>query len=593
MRKILAILVLICGLGTISSCQKENMDIEVTGVSIDKSLVLGIGQVRQLTATILPENATENVDLVWSSSNSEVASVDASGKVTALKEGEAIISVQVKNKSIKDDCAVTVQAEVDNDIVFEDEKLAALVLAFDTNNDGKLQESEAKQVTQLNISGNEIKSLKGIEYFTALEILDCSLNSIKELDVTKNVALKELYCRNNVIETLDLTTLENLQVLNCSSNRLSSIDVSKNTKLVKLRCGMNSGSGYENLGITSVDVSNNPDLEILDVYYLNLSSLDVTNNPKLKILDMSYCCHVMWNLKPVEELDLSNNPDLEELRCVSSNYPDFGLNSLDVTNNPKLRVLSTYGNPKIAKLDLSKNTELTSLNCSHNSLSELDLTNCPKLDTLSCEYNNIVKLDLTKSVALTYVNCANNQIDGLDLSNTQLGYLLAQDNQIATINMGDKTFDTRFPSNAAGDIAGQPYLYMKLNNNKISSIDLSKQTYLHWLEIDNNLLTELNVNGCTKLRGLHCADNNLIELKLEQLTELWELDCSGNNLSGILDLSALANAGVNGLSRLAAQNNNLTAIKVYQGFNPDATYFLGGTGTLPCYTKDAQTDWLF
>ena len=44
----------------------------------------------QLTATVLPNNAT-NPDLIWSSSDTEVASVSQSGLVTAFRPGKSLI----------------------------------------------------------------------------------------------------------------------------------------------------------------------------------------------------------------------------------------------------------------------------------------------------------------------------------------------------------------------------------------------------------------------------------------------------------------------------------------------------------------------
>lgn len=154
-----------------------------------------------------------------------------------------------------------------------------------------------------------------------------------------------------------------------------------------------------------------------------------------------------------------------------------------MSNNPKLKRLTTYGNPKLGSLDLSRNPELKTLNCCHNSLSALDVTKCPKIDTLYCAYNEIGTLDLTQSAELVWINCQNNRIDKLDVSNTKIGYLMAPDNRIASVNMGDKTFDTPSPSGSGYEDAGLPYLYINLNNNQLTDIDLSKQKYLYWLEI--------------------------------------------------------------------------------------------------------------
>ncbi|MDR0661176.1 MAG: Ig-like domain-containing protein [Prevotellaceae bacterium] len=600
MKKIFIAATVILGVLITPSCNKDNPEIPISGVSIENSLALAVGQTQKLNVSIVPDNATEKVELIWSSSDPNVASIDENGSLQTLKEGEAIITVKVRNKeSVAATCNLTVSAE-NGSIVFEDAKFEALVLYFDTNNDGKLQLSEAAVVKELVIYGNNIKSLKGIEYFTGLEKLDCCKNLLKELDVSQNLNLKYLDCSNNMIAELNVDMLEGLEYLSGHANRLTAIDVSKNLKLKHLSCGMNSGSTTDDDGITEIDVTNNSLLEYLDVYYLNLSALDVTNNPRLKHLNIGHCCHTRWDLTPIERIDLSQNPELEYFNCMSSNIRkgiggydlDYGMDEVDVSRNPKLTHLITYGNPKVTTLDLSNNPDLSYLSCSHNSLTVLNITNNTKLDTLSCEDNKLTALDLTKNADLKMLKCVRNQIESLDISNTKMGYLLAHDNKIASINMGIKTFDTKYPENATGNIAGTPHLYMNLNNNELTEIDLSKQTYLHWLEIKNNKLTSLDVNSCAKLHGVLCSDNLLTELKFDQLKELWELRCENNQLSGGLDISGLKNTGSPlGLSTLAAENNNLEVIYVYPSFKEDCSAYIAGVGTKPCYTKDGFTRW--
>ncbi len=84
----------------------------VTGITLDKTSVsIKPGSTTQLTATISPDNATDK-SITWSSSNTAVATVDKNGKVTAVKEGTATITVQsVSNSSIKATCQVTVSVD--------------------------------------------------------------------------------------------------------------------------------------------------------------------------------------------------------------------------------------------------------------------------------------------------------------------------------------------------------------------------------------------------------------------------------------------------------------------------------------------------
>ena len=83
----------------------------VTSVSLDKtSLTLTEGDVAQLTASVLPENASNKI-VRWESTNTGVATVN-NGKVTAIKAGSATIRVITEDGGKTAECAVTVQAKV-------------------------------------------------------------------------------------------------------------------------------------------------------------------------------------------------------------------------------------------------------------------------------------------------------------------------------------------------------------------------------------------------------------------------------------------------------------------------------------------------
>ncbi len=83
--------------------------VAVTGVSLDKpTLALIVGNTEQLTATIAPVNATDKT-VTWTSSNTDVATVDVTGKVSAVTAGTANIKATANDGSGKEaTCTVTV-----------------------------------------------------------------------------------------------------------------------------------------------------------------------------------------------------------------------------------------------------------------------------------------------------------------------------------------------------------------------------------------------------------------------------------------------------------------------------------------------------
>lgn len=87
----------------------KNADfISVTGVSLNKNaLTLPVNDTETLVATVAPDNAT-NKKVTWTSSNTNVATVDKTGKVTAVAFGQATITVTTEDGGFTDNCVVTV-----------------------------------------------------------------------------------------------------------------------------------------------------------------------------------------------------------------------------------------------------------------------------------------------------------------------------------------------------------------------------------------------------------------------------------------------------------------------------------------------------
>ena len=83
----------------------------VSGITLDKTeLALTVGDTQTLTATIIPDDAN-NKNVSWSSDNPSVATVDENGKVTAVAEGTANITVKTVDGEKTAVCAVTVTAK--------------------------------------------------------------------------------------------------------------------------------------------------------------------------------------------------------------------------------------------------------------------------------------------------------------------------------------------------------------------------------------------------------------------------------------------------------------------------------------------------
>ena len=236
---------------------------------------------------------------------------------------------------------------------FPDDNFREYLLNQDYGQDGVLTETEIMFIDVMDVYDMDISSLQGIEYFTALTVLDCDDNELTTLDISKNTALVKLYCSWNHLTSLDITNNVALKRLLCYDNELTSLDVSKNTALTYLDCEENK--------ITALDISMCTELESLTCGYNELTQLDISNLTYLEYLD---CCD-----NYLTTLDVSNNPNLEELECY-----DNQISSLDISNNPNLWLVYCDGN-QISSLDVSKNTELRYLSISRNKISGQNMDN--------------------------------------------------------------------------------------------------------------------------------------------------------------------------------------------------------------------------
>jgi len=83
----------------------------VTGLSLDKAEeTVAVNGTLKLNAEVLPANAS-NPNIIWTSSNPAVATVDDSGNVTGISAGEAVITAKSEENGFEQQCIVQVGEE--------------------------------------------------------------------------------------------------------------------------------------------------------------------------------------------------------------------------------------------------------------------------------------------------------------------------------------------------------------------------------------------------------------------------------------------------------------------------------------------------
>lgn len=318
--------------------------------------------------------------------------------------------------SFSNDCEEFVYIPDSN---FEQALIARDIDTYDIENH-KILRVDAERINELDISGENIEDLTGIEAFSDLIHLDCEYNLITNLDVTQNLVLEELVCQQNLLTELDVSQNTSLVWLMCGHNQITGLDVSHNTALTSLYCDFNQ--------LTSLDVSHNTLLSNLHCWNNQITSIDVRQNLQLQYLN--------FRENQLTNLDVSQNTALRQLYCLRNQ-----LSSLDVSQNTALYKLWCNGN-QLKSLDVTKNTALIELICDFNELTTLDVSQNTSLNRLICRVNNLTELDLTKNTALTNLDCHYNELVSLDLRNGNnliLTTLDASNNSLTCISVDDET----------------------------------------------------------------------------------------------------------------------------------------------------------
>lgn len=381
---------------------------------------------------------------------------------------------------------------------------------------------DVKNIDTLNIEEEFITSLTGIEYFESLTKLNCANCRLDSLDVSKNTELSYLYCKQNRIVSLDvskntkLSYLEcgfndivslnvsknvKLTYLNCEVNDIISLDISKNTELIELNCSHNPGNGsllcvkawFDNNNIPEncttghwtwgADSMGNNGLDI---------SIDYQKNENKSAIDRSELCEstdITADFDPkfaailkkrgyisdTTHITFADVRDIHDLDIHSAMYEflkqDILTSLAGIEYFESLQKLDCSLHAAIQFLDVSKNTELTHLNCSYNRLNFLSVAANTKLIELNCSSNQIRRINFAKCLNLEHLDCGHNHLHLLHTDeNVNLIYLDCSNNYLDSL-----------------DTAHNKKLYqLNCRNNHLEYLNVSKNVDLVELEFDGN-----------------------------------------------------------------------------------------------------------
>ena len=455
-------------------------------------------------------------------------------------------------------------------------------------------------LTTLDLSNLGIVDMTGIEDFTALEVLDCSGNSISSINISENTLLTNLNLSNNILSEVDITTNLALENLNVSNNGLSSLDLNNYAQLTAFNGSNNdfvllSIKNGNNVNFTSFAATNNSNLiciEVDDAAYsaANWTAIDAQTSFNVDcnqlytyvpddrfeqaLIDLGYDSGTLndyvltSNINTVTTLAVNNEgivdltgihdfAALENLNCSNN-----ALTSLDIRPNANLEVLNCSFND-ISSLDVTNNSALRSLTIWANVFTEIDVNNNPALQYLDVESNNITSLNLSLNTELTTLYASGNKLEKLNIKNgnnenmtifTTLGNLdlpciEVDDVAYSTANWTNIDAQTSFGINCNYD-----FTYVPDDAFEQALIDLGYDT----APLDDFVLTE-TIETITTLDISNAGISDLTGI--EDFTALQELNCSSNTL-GTLDIRNNLN-----LTNLNCASNTLTTLDILVNVN--------------------------
>ena len=158
------------------------------------------------------------------------------------------------------------------------------------------------------------------------------------IGLSDNSKLQRFWASGSKIESYDFSKMTNLSNVNLASAAVKEIKglsaAGANLKELQL----------SNTHVTSLDVSNNPNLTKLDLYNVReMTTVDVTHNPNLTYLRTTFL--------PLTTLDLSNNTKLVELSIAHNKLSSFDIRHL--TNLAKFYAGSQSPNGFLANITVT------------------------------------------------------------------------------------------------------------------------------------------------------------------------------------------------------------------------------------------------
>lgn len=440
----------------------------------------------------------------------------------------------------------------------KDKTLKTVLMAADTDGDGKISLEEAAALKSVEYEGtgedeSTIMSLEGLEFFTGLEKIVLPNNNFLELDLSGRTTLTDVdVSGNKEITSINLKGCSALKTVNASLDKaLESMDLQGCTSLVScIAFGTK---------LKAIDVSSCTLLESLIVYAGSLTSLDVSACKVLTNLNAG--CSTLTSVKlpansvitslsfsessKLSSLDLSVLPELKSLSIGNTS-----ISSLDLAKCPLLEKLDIDSCKKITTLDVSHNLHLKSITALFSGLSKVIMFQ-GQYEAIKCTYN--IKPSMITTVAIDYPEDCTSTITDSGLRNYIVSKFDADGNGKISGTEAESVKELVYTGKNLSEIGSLVYFRqirkLNLSNNKLKAIDLGPfANLLEEIDLSSNSLTELSFAGANSLKTVIVSNNSLTSctgFSGSDLADLTYIDASHNKLTSFTCSYAKALKNVN------------------------------------------------
>lgn len=155
-----------------------------------------------------------------------------------VEEESSVEEIETEESEIIFEAADDVSGVAINEDNFPDEIFRAYVSENFDDGDSILTQTEINAVSSISVSSMGISDMSGVEFFTNINVLNCSGNNLTSLTVN-SLHLQYLVCEDNDLTSINIDNAPNLLTLDCRNNNLTVLDISNHSSLSAMDCSNN------------------------------------------------------------------------------------------------------------------------------------------------------------------------------------------------------------------------------------------------------------------------------------------------------------------------------------------------------------------